>query len=489
MSTLPTHNDRPPRRGDDTPVDPIDETLVAYLDGELEDSERRRLEDRLVADSPLRNRLSELESGWQMLDHLPRPAVTEEFARSTVEMVAAGASQSLEIQRRRRPWRRLGYALLLGATTLLLAAAGYATSQWVQQTRFEAQLADLPLAANLRAYLLDADLELMRQLADTEVWNEAMQLASDAGGLVVPEASALPNTDLSQRAEMLTQLEPEIRRDLLVQWNHLQQLPPDELREVRQRAEAMRHLDRPDVVLRTMKEYAWWLQQLPPETRDRIREPQHDEKLAVILDEVEKSARGWVRDYGEMLGENDREMIYEQLKWIARQRLDWAEEHHVWSDDQLRYLANLRRRAPQDASSQEFAVEEHLLFGMAYSSRRFGRGGGRGDSRNRSEGKVDPVTMLFQRPSPGELEEIEEVMSKQALAILNAYSSEERPEILWRWCTGIILNKLPTSGSPEAALRRYLALPPDYRGVLDLKNPAEILNTLDPRRRRGPGPR
>lgn len=490
MSTLPSHNHRARGafRGDDTPVDPVDETLVAYLDGELDEEERRRLEDQLIADAPLRQRLGELESGWQMLDHLPRPAITEEFARSTVEMIAAGASQALEIQRRSRPWRRLGYGLLLVATTLLLAAAGFAASQWLQDARFKAQLDDLPLAENLPAYLLDADLELMRQLADSRVWNEAMQMATDAGGLAVSESPALSEVSLLERAEMLRQLEPEARRDLLVHWNHLQQLSPERLDEVRRKAEAMRQLDRPEVVLRTMKEYALWLQLLAPETRDRIQEAKADEKLAVILAEVEKSARGWVRDYGAMFGENDRELIYEVLKLIARKRLDWAEEQNVWSHERLRHLAELRRRALQDASPQEFTVEEHLLLGMAITSRRFGRGDGRGESRNQPEAEDDPVAKLFQRPSPEEIEEIENVMSNKALAILNFYSPEERHEILWRWCIEIIFSKSPTSDTPEALLRRYLVLDPDDREVLDLKSPAEILHELAPRRRHH-GPR
>lgn len=500
MSTFPSHNDRAPLafRGDDTPVDPVDETLVAYLDGELDETERHRLEDQLIADAPLRQRLSELESGWQMLDHLPRPAITEDFARSTVEMVAAGASQALEIRRRRRPWQRIGRATLLVALVVAMAAAGYAAARWLQRTRFAAQLADLPLAANLPAYRLDTDLELMRQLADAEVWNEAMELAGDAGGLVVPETAPFPTSGDSLEADALEQLEPETRRELVVQWNHLQRMTPEELRAVRQKAEAVRDLEQPEVVLRTMKEYAWWWQELPWDARERIRDAPPDEKLAVILQEVEKSARGWVRDYGGMLEESDRDVIYEALKWIARQRLEWAEEHDVLSDEQLRNMANLRRHVLQD-EVREYTVEEHLLLAMAVTSMRFARGGPhresgestsgegrRGGSRNGDEEKSDPETTLFQRPTPAEMETVEDVLSNKALAILiNFYSPEERHEILWRWCVGIILSKSPASDTAEALTRRYLTLPPEYREVLDLKDPAEILNRLAPRRRRG----
>lgn len=513
MSTLPSHNDRRPRglRDDDTPVDPIDETLVAYLDGELDEHERRRLEDQLISDRPLRQRLSELESGWQMLDHLPRPAVTEDFARSTVEMVAAGASQALQIHRRRRPWRRLGHAALLVAITLATAAAGYAASRWVERARFEAQLADLPLAENLPAYLLEEDLELMRQLSQSAVWNEAMQLAGDAGGLAVPDEFVFPKTGIAERVGTLGRLEPETRRDLVVQWNQLQRLSPDQLQEVRQRAEAVRQLEQPDAVLRTMRQYAWWyFQELSPDARQRIRKAPQSEKLAVILQEAEKSARGWGWGYGAMFGENDREMIYEALKSIARARLEWAEERNLFSNYRsLRFLADLRQPSPQDQSATGLAIEEHLLVGMAFTSRRFGRGtgprrdhsaegpadeerpsGNRSDRSRNGEGdddQEDLVSRLFQRPTREEMEIIEESLSPTALAILNnTFSAEERHDILWRWCIEIILSKSPGSDSPEALTHRYLTMPPEYREILDLKDPTEILNRLAPRRRGPP---
>lgn len=509
MSTLPTHNDRRRRalRDDDSPIDPIDEMLVAYLDGELDEHERRRLEDQLISDASLRQRLSELESGWQMLDHLPRPTVTEDFARSTVEMIAAGASQALQVQRRRRPWRRLGHATLLVAITLAMAAAGYAASRWIDRARFEAQLADLPLAENLPAYLLDVDLELMRQLSGSEVWNDAMQLAGDAGGLSVPEEFVFPNTGIAERAGMLKRLEPETRRDLVVQWNHLQRLPPHRLQEVRQKAEAIRQLDQPDAVLRTMRQYAWWYQELPPVSQQRIQEAPADEKLSVILEEAERSARGWGWDYGAMFGETDRETIYEALKSIARARLEWAEEHDLFSNKRLRFLADLRQAGPHNPSASGISIEEQLLRGMAFMTRRFGRGGpdrspaadGRADgerpNQNRSgrtgngDGDEDEealVAKLFQRPTAEEMEIVEEALSPTALAILNnTFSAEERHDILWRWCIEIINSKSPLSDTPEALMQAYRTLPPEYREILDLKDPTEILNRLSPRRRGG----
>jgi len=53
---------------DEHPIDPDDELLVAYLDGELNDLERRAVEKRLVSEPDFQKRMQSLEpagSGWK----------------------------------------------------------------------------------------------------------------------------------------------------------------------------------------------------------------------------------------------------------------------------------------------------------------------------------------------------------------------------------------------------------------------------------------
>ena len=100
-------------------LSPLDEQLVAYLDGELEPQATKQVEELLAGDETARNRLSQLAASWDLLDQLPRATVDDLFTRTTVQMVAVAAEDELAqvnatrpSQRRRRwlerrwpPWR------------------------------------------------------------------------------------------------------------------------------------------------------------------------------------------------------------------------------------------------------------------------------------------------------------------------------------------------------------------------------------------------
>jgi len=55
----------------------IEEQLVAYLDGELDDADARRIEELLASDAEVRQTLEKLEATWGLLDHLDQAHVDE----------------------------------------------------------------------------------------------------------------------------------------------------------------------------------------------------------------------------------------------------------------------------------------------------------------------------------------------------------------------------------------------------------------------------
>lgn len=156
----------------DAELDPLDEEIVAYLDGELSPEERFAFERRLDAEPELRARVDAERSAWNALslldvempnERLPDAVVERLDAETQTELIALAASL-----RRRRALRALG----LGSTALLLAAVGFGVFSLLfpdVQTRRE------------------RDFRVVERLAQLEIVGDFDYLtALDASGLFAP---------------------------------------------------------------------------------------------------------------------------------------------------------------------------------------------------------------------------------------------------------------------------------------------------------------
>ena len=122
-----------------TGKDMNDETLVAYLDGELGPAERARLEDRLAADSALRARLDLLRSGGGDF----AGAFQNLFDAAPADRLAAMLGRiEAEQESRRAASPRTGFrpALIAAAAALLVVGgvAGYVASGVTGREELEA---------------------------------------------------------------------------------------------------------------------------------------------------------------------------------------------------------------------------------------------------------------------------------------------------------------------------------------------------------------
>ena len=96
-----------------TPIEFDDESLVAFLDGELPAPEASVIESALESDASLQNRVRTLRNTWDLLGELPDVQPNPVLAQSTIEMVALAVDKEsrswiswLAVQR----WRILGLA-------------------------------------------------------------------------------------------------------------------------------------------------------------------------------------------------------------------------------------------------------------------------------------------------------------------------------------------------------------------------------------------
>jgi len=99
----------------------LDEALLtAYLDGELEPSERQSLEQRLANEPELRQRLTLLEETWHCLDLLEKESVDAEKIETTLKTAAISVSAPSFLPVRVNRWGRWSIAAVVGLALFVL---------------------------------------------------------------------------------------------------------------------------------------------------------------------------------------------------------------------------------------------------------------------------------------------------------------------------------------------------------------------------------
>jgi anti-sigma factor RsiW len=142
----------------------MEEELVAYLDGELPDADRARIERRLADDAAYQRKLAQLQKAWDLLDLLQKAEPDAEFARSTVEMVAIQQEKDAELLQTKVERKKVGWLVGGGLAIVLLAAAGYFVvwNQWLEPER--QFLKDVPVIQRVEQLRHADSVEFLEQL-------------------------------------------------------------------------------------------------------------------------------------------------------------------------------------------------------------------------------------------------------------------------------------------------------------------------------------
>lgn len=144
----------------------IEEQLVAYLDGELDDADARRIEELLASDAEVRQTLEKLEATWGLLDHLDQAHVDEVFTQSTLEMVAVAAAEDVQKQQAEAPRLRRRRWWIAGGSTLAAGAAGFLAVLLFWPNPNQQLLRDLPVLERLDQYRQIDDGDFLQRLLD-----------------------------------------------------------------------------------------------------------------------------------------------------------------------------------------------------------------------------------------------------------------------------------------------------------------------------------
>ena len=142
------------------------EELVAYLDGELPPDVTRQVEERLARDADYLQQLRELDQAWEALDVLPRTVADDDFARTTIEMVAQKAQVDLSqrvaevAQVERRNHLRWVFA------ALLVAVASFTIASMALPDEDDRLLENLPAIRQVDLLTQISDIAFLRELAN-----------------------------------------------------------------------------------------------------------------------------------------------------------------------------------------------------------------------------------------------------------------------------------------------------------------------------------
>ena len=250
------------------PHDPADdgaqlrEELVSYLDGELNAEESRRIEERAALEPDARRMLEELDRTWQMLDALDTPVTSEDFTRTTLEMVALAAAEDVAKAKTEAPRRRLRTGLWAAAGLVAAAAAGFFLVASLLPDPNVQLLKDLPILENFEQYREVDSIEFLRDL------NEARLFADDA--LPPPGLPAVES--LSQRRRQVEEMPAEQREELFRSEQQFRALSAEEQKRIRALHAQIEGDPERDKLRATMNRYCKWFETQPPFRRAKLLE-------------------------------------------------------------------------------------------------------------------------------------------------------------------------------------------------------------------------
>ncbi len=290
-----------------------DETLVAFLDGELAAEQAQQIEASLSQQPTLRERLTKLRQTWDLLDELPIILPSQQFAASTMEMIALTPEET--------PATWLGWLsknssllILLSVPTLFLV--GFAAAKYGQSRIDRHLLRDLPLLVDWKSLSNIDSVEWLEVLSEEPYLTETMppKPTSLVGGGEVPAA-------MSERRQWLAQLSDVDRSRMSSNRNELQQRDLERQTQLR---EIVGHIyanpEKTAVYLAAIRSYELLLQDQSLTLRASLNDMSPAQRERELLHLV-----SWrlAVNYGRRLSIQDTAAIVAWAEEMQKQYINW----------------------------------------------------------------------------------------------------------------------------------------------------------------------
>lgn len=301
--------------------------LAAYLDGELSADASRQLEQQLASNTSAREELRRLERVWDALDLLPREPADENFARSTVEMVAQQAEQDATRSQpilQKRNWLT---AILVTLVITSIVGGGYLLGRQLFPNPNATVLAELPILLRLDEYRTVGSIEYLEAIHTQRIFGPGIGAATP-----VANSTPVPSADgMRDRREIVASLSPAEQEELARRWEWYTRNPSEHPALMQLHKALIEHEDR-DTLWAVAEGYTDWMQSRAPGermflaeldpserlnlvTRKRRAELQAEEAAAALSDAditaVLRWALGMLRDHTRI---PDRERIAERIQ-------------------------------------------------------------------------------------------------------------------------------------------------------------------------------
>ncbi len=413
-----------------SPAETLDETLVAYLEGELDAEGAHQVEHRLATEDKVRQRLQELAQSWDLLDYLPGATADETFARTTVEMVAVAAEHELSEKSTAQAGRKTRRYVAGIAAVAAAIVIGFFATKLVWSNPNDELLRDLPVIENVDLYRQAGDIDFVRQLGDENQFSDEAEAAREemaSPGEKPPSSTAgaraavaVTPASFDDRREWLRSLAAADKEDLNQKFDKFLSLSADEqgrLRRLDAELAADPHSDR---LRRVLGRYYEWLKTLSAAERADLLALGSLDRVAKIKSLThEQEARLTTLAGGFHLMPADVQVLHR-----------WIEELAVKHQDEL--LKDLPEKRQQEIKAMDDAKRRQTLALMAWRRSRPGSSGA---------GLNGPGPNIVAKPidlSVAEVQHLMDQLSPAARAVLESQPSpEQRVQTIRSWIQAV----------------------------------------------------
>ena len=254
--------------------DALNDSLVAYLDGELDSAEVARVELRLGQDASYRQKLRDLQRSWDLLDLLPRCDVSESFRSATVEMAVVIADQHGRDFESRRGYRRWVLGCVGALSCAVSAVVSYAAVTRLAGSGDLELVRDVSIIVHLDALTHGGSVAFLEALDQLGLFAEDTLVSQER----MATTAELESKSQRQRRSWLADRTPAEKLELASRERRFRNLSADQRQQLGDLLQGLQAHPRKAELTRVMFRYSDWLYSLPATQRFALLEEQPEQR-------------------------------------------------------------------------------------------------------------------------------------------------------------------------------------------------------------------